>query len=136
MPRQRGSTRRTNSTLAPRRGARGRIHRSTRSWQPPSHYGSLSNPEPQEPDSEPTNISSESEYIEPSEPEFSHSPSTNMLGHSQDREARNSTPRSRVIGSMSSQPDTPRTSHSSLNASLNLTNMRELLRSYEENIVD
>jgi len=139
MPRRRMSTRGGSTTPALRPTRRGGIRKNTRNRQPPNRYGQPLDELSGIPDSEePNTPSTASEDIDPSDPLFSHSPSTNTLPHTLYSEAPPSIS-SIVPPTILSTPSVPSTSAAatpSTETPINLTSIRALLRSHEQDIVE
>lgn len=136
MPRRTATTRGGTSTPA-RRGARGRIQKNTRSRQPPSRYGQLSEEVSLPSQREEVNKTlSESEDTQPSDPEYTHLPSTNTLAHNPDSRVPSTSPPRVVTPATPTENGTPIASQPSHNISVSLEDMRALLRSHQQEIVD
>ena len=133
------STRGGSTTPALRPTTRGGIRKNTRNRQPPNRYGQPLDAGSGIPDSEePNTPSTASEDIDPSDPLFSHSPSTNTLPHTRYSEAPPSIS-SAVPPTILSTPSVPSTSAAatpSTETPINLTSIRALLRSHEQDIVE
>jgi len=139
MAPRRASTRGGSTTRASRNRATGGIRKHTRNRQQPNRYGHSedqgSSPRPSQAAS---NTTSDSDEPEPSIPEYSHSPSssTNTLQQSRSPTQRNSTPQQEQSPTSPSQLDTRPVSPAIVEGFVNLSTMRELLRSHEQDIVD
>jgi len=139
MAPRRASTRggRGTATAASRRRATGWIRKNTRNRQPPNRYGQgpetpVGSPDP-EPPSEPP---SSSEEIEPSTPHYTHTSARNnerLSSHTLMPEAITS-PLGTPI--MSRPTEASAASRSISDIPINISTMREVLRSHEQEIVD
>ena len=139
MAPRRASTRRETSTPSNRRGARGGIRKNTQNRQPLNRYGQPADPAHRTANSEETTVaSSTSNEIEPSTPQYSHSPPVSGNGqHSISRTlSLASSPVNLRTRTTSTEPipDTPLDYQADI--PINLTTMRELLRSHEQDIID
>ena len=138
MAPRRSSTRGGRTSRPNTRGPEGGIRKNTRSRHAPTRYG-----QQQEPVLTPTRESegtndprSDSEEAQPSTPEYSHSPPSNTRTLSGSPTSQN-TARSDRGNHISTSAQASRTpSISPSERSINLTTMRELLRSHEQEIVD
>ena len=136
--------------MAPRRSTRGGrtsrastqssgagIQKNTRSRQAPTRYGQQQDPAHTPRGSESTNgPSSDNDEGDPSTPEYSHSPPSNTRTLSGSPASRNATGPDLDNYLATSDPATRPPSASASERSINMTTMRELLRSHEQEIVD
>ena len=137
MAPRRSSTRGGSSNQSNTRASASRIRKNTRSRQPPSRYGQLIDPSSPAIDTSAANYTaSDSVETNPSTPEYSHTPPSNTRTLSRSpisqrtRGPHTELPRSPSVLETRPSPTPPS------EASINLSTMRELLRSHEQDIVD
>ena len=137
MAPRRSSTRGGSSNQSNTRASASRIRKNTRSRQPPSRYGQLIDPSSPAIDTSAANYTaSDSVETNPSTPEYSHTPPSNTRILSRSPISQRTTgphtepPRSPSVLGTRPSPTPPS------EASINLSTMRELLRSHKQDIVD
>ena len=139
MAPRRASTRGGSTTRASRNRATGGIRKNTRTRRQPNRYGHSAE-QASTPQRSPaaSNTTSDSDTAEPSIPEYSHSPSlsTNRLQQSRSPTRQNSPAQQDEAPNSPSPPETRASSPATVEGSVNLSTMRELLRSHEQDIVD
>ena len=139
MAPRRASTRGGSTTQASRNRATGGIRKNTRTRQQPNRYGhsgeQASTPQRSQAAS---NTTSDINTAEPSIPEYSHSPSlsTNTLQQSRSPTRQNSPAQQDEAPNSPSPPETRASSPATVEGSVNLSTMRELLHSHEQDIID
>jgi len=115
------------------------IRKNTRSRQPPSHYGRdeehLSTPISSQTGDNPTSYSHE---LAPSTPQYSHSPgsSTNTIEQSRSPLSTHRAAQPQRTSPVPRQTNSSPISQATSDTSINLSKMRELLRSHEQGRVD
>ena len=135
MPTRRGSRRGGRPTATNRRGASGGIRKNTRSRQAPSHLGHTQEPESNQSENEESlPPASDSDQDDPSE--YHNTPSSNTQSHTLSNPNRLSPPLQSPTSIQISEPEpSPNVTRIS-NEGITLHDMRELLRSQEDEIVD
>jgi len=139
MAPRRASTRGGTSTPANRWGARGGIRKNTRNRQPPNRYGQLQDSASQTPGSqELSEPSPSSGEVEPSIPQYSFSPLSNAYQDPSNTAApTHSLPSIRTPTRDSDlDPNSPPHLPPASDAPINLSMMRDLLQSHEQEIVE
>jgi len=137
MAPRRATARGGNSTPATRRRAPAGVRKNTRTRQAPSRYGQQRDPDHSTPRTEHTNSpSSNSEEPEPSTPQYSQASPNNEpinISHSQPSNTISPQPATPIS---SRDVDSHTLSRSPSDIPINLSTMRELLRSHQQDIVD
>jgi len=135
MPSRRGSRRGGRPTPTNRRGASGGIRKNTRSCQALSRLGQTQEPESNQSENEETSPQeSDSDQDEPSE--YHNTPSSNTQSHTLSNPNRISPPSWSPTSIPINQPEPSPHATPISNEGISLYDMRELLRSQEDEIVD
>jgi len=137
MAPRRATARGGNSTPATRQRVPAGVRKNTHTRQAPSRYGQQRDPDHSTPRTEHTNSpSSNSEELEPSTPQYSHaSPNNERINISHSQPSNTISPQPATLIS-SRDVDCHTLLRSPSDIPINLSTMRELLRSHEQDIVD
>jgi len=126
-----------SSTPTSQPRTRGGIRKNTRQRQPPNRYGVQPEPSTSRAESERTLApSSTSQEPQPSTPQYSHSPSSNLEADSPTPPPTRTARREAGTLPSASLPDSSPLSLRTPDGSINLETMRDLLRSHQQEIVD